>query len=146
MLFDITKLRVSDTATIHLKGPDKEFLYADAEREKPIRVQLYGPGSKQFAAIDSRQTARAVKRANENEGRVVAVPAEQRTADQAADLAAITIAFENFEYPAPEGTSYGSPTEMFEALYADPKLGFLTQQVTKACTDWGNFRPASKAA
>ncbi len=145
-MFDITTQRAADTAPVHLKGLDGEYLYADAAKEKPVRITIYGPGSKQFAAVESRQTNRAVKRMQDNDGKVVVASAEQRQAEQAEDLAAITAGFENFAYPAPSGEKFDTPTEQHEAMYADPKLGHLTKQVLKACTDWGNFKVASKAA
>lgn len=145
-MLNITSQRAADTAPIHLKGLDGENLYADAAREKPVRIVIYGPGSKQFAAIEERQTRRAVKRMQENDGKVAVPSPEERRAEQAEDLAAITVGFENFDYPAPKGEKFASPAEMHEAFYADPKLGHLTKQVLKARTDWGNFKAASKAA
>lgn len=144
-MFDITTQRAADTAPIHLKGIDGEYLYADDKKEKPVRIVIYGPGSKQFAAIEAKQTNRAVKRMQDNDGKVSVPSSEQRQAEQAEDLAAITVDFENFEY-APDGKKFTSPNEQFESFYRDAKLGHLTKQVLKACTDWGNFKPASKAA
>jgi hypothetical protein len=141
-MFDITTQRAAETAAIHLKGLDGEHLYADEAREKPVRIVIYGPGSKRFAAVEAKQTNRAIKRMQDNDGKVTAAPPEQRAAEQAEDLAAITAAFENFDYPAPKGESWASDTERFEAFYRDATLGHLTRQITKACTDWGNFKPA----
>lgn len=139
-MFDITKLAVNDTAAIHLKGPDGEYLYADAAKEKKIRIVIYGPGSKPFAAVESLQTQRAVKRMQDNDGKVSVAPADQRSREQAEDLAAITVAIENFEYPPAKGKE---GVALFEALYADPTLGFIPPQILKAVRDWGNFKPGS---
>lgn len=135
-MFDITTQAVADTAPVHLKGADGEHLY-DASGN-PVRIVIYGPGSKQFAVIEAKQTARAVKRMADNDGKVAVAPPEQRAAEQAEDLAAITVAFENFAYP-PAADKQGQ--ELFQAFYADPKLGFMVQQVLKAVRDWGNFKP-----
>lgn len=137
-MFDITSQAVADTAPIHLKGPDGEHLF-DAD-QKPVRIVVYGPGSRQFAAIEAKQTARAVKRMQDNDGKVAVAPPEQRDAEQAEDLAAITVAFENFTYP-PAGDKQGQ--ELFQALYADRRLGYITEQVLKALRNWGNFRAGS---
>jgi hypothetical protein len=42
-----------------------------------------------------------------------------------------------------EGLTYGDKTgtELFEAVYGDPELGFIAKQVTKHLADWGNFKP-----
>lgn len=137
-MFDITSQAVVDTAPIHLKGADGEHLFDGAG--KPVRIVIYGPGSKQFAAIEARQTSRAVKRMQDNDGKVAVAPPEQRDAEQAEDLAAITVAFENFTYP-PAADKQGQ--ELFQALYADRRLGYITQQVLKAVQNWGNFKAGS---
>lgn len=135
---DITTQSVIDTAAIHIKGADGEHLY-DA-KGKPCRIVIYGPGSKQYAALDARQTNRAVKRMQDNDNKVTVPSAEQRVIELAEDLASITAAFENFTYP-PAGDKQGQ--ELFEMLYADQKLGYIAKQIVKACADWGNFKPGS---
>ena len=134
-MFDITKVAVVDTAPIHLKDADGVLLFVDG---KPVRIIVYGPGSPQFAEVEARQTARAVKRMQDNDGKVTLPSPEVRTAEQADDLAALTVSFENLTYP-PAADKQGA--ELFKALYKDPKLGFVTQQIQKAVTSWGNFKP-----
>lgn len=140
---DITQQAVVDTAPIHMKGADGEYLYSGGDTAKPVRIVIYSPGSKQFAAIEARQTNRAVKRMNENEGKVSVAAPEQAATERAEDLADITVAFENFTYP-PAGDKQGR--ELFQAFYADTKLGYMAQQVVKAVKDWGNFKPGSAGA
>lgn len=141
-MFDITSQAVADTATIHVKNAAGEPLYADAERTKPVQIVIYGPGSAAFAAIETKQSARAVKRLKDNDGELSPTTAEDRTKQTAEDLAAITVSFENFKYP-PAGDAQGAA--LFEAVYADPKLGFIPKQVSKFVTDWSNFAGKPKA-
>src|SRR3546814_9038029 len=84
--------------------------------------------SRQFAAIEARQTARAVKRMADNDGKPTVAAPEQRITEQAEDLAAITSEFRHFTYPPAEGKQ---GQELFQAFYADPKLGYMAQQVTR---------------
>lgn len=140
-MFDITQQAAADTAPIHLKGLDGEYLYDD--KKQPIRIRVYGPGSKEFAVIEDRQTARAIKRMQDNDGKIAVAPAEQREKELSEDLAAITVAFENFDYPPAKGKS---DSEKFAAFYSDRKLGHLTKQVQKAVNDWGNFKAVSETA
>lgn len=140
--FDISTLAVCDTGALHLKNAEGELLYADAERTKPMRIVLYGPGSTVFGVVESRQTARAVKRMQDNDGKLTSPPLEVRTRETAEDLAELTLRFENFGY-APAGEV--SPREMFEAFYTDIKMGLFTKQVAKFISDWGNFTGASAA-
>ncbi|WP_267386538.1 hypothetical protein [Sphingomonas sp. GC_Shp_3] len=137
MALNIASLAVAAAAKIHLKGADGELLF---DGGKPVCILVHSPGSKPFSTVESRQTARAVKRLNDNEGKVTAASADERRAETAEDLAAITIAFENLEYP-PAGDAQGE--QLFVAVYSDPGLGFITKQVTKFLADWGNFKPGS---
>lgn len=136
-MFDITTQFPADTAAVHLKGLDGEYLY-DAEGN-PVRIVVYGPGSKPYSAIEDRQTARALKRMQENDGKISVAPAEQREREAAEDLAAITVAFENLKFPPAEGKP---DQEKFLAFYSHPKTVFIREQITKALKTEGNFKSA----
>lgn len=131
---DITTKRVSDTAAIHVKDADGVPMF---DGEKPVRIIIHGPGSKAFSTVETRQTNRALKRMNENDGKVSAATADERKREQAEDLAAITVRFDNISYEDKEGA------DLFEAVYSDPGLGFIPAQVTKFLGDWGNFKSGS---
>lgn len=141
---NIASLAVSATAILHVKSPTGEPLYADEARTQPIRIVLHGPGSKAYGLVESRQSARALKRMQDNDGKITAATAEERIAETAEDLAAITAEFENFDYQPESGVLSGQ--EMFKAAYADQGIGYITRQVAKFVGDWGNFSAASKAA
>lgn len=131
---DASTLKVADTAAIHLKGATGEPLYHDG---KPVRIIVHSPGTKAFGAVEARQTARSLKRMNENEGKITAPTSEERVTEVAEDLAALTIAVENLTYGDLTGTA------LSEAIYRDPALGYITRQVAKFLADWGNFKPGS---
>lgn len=131
---DITTQRVVDTAPMHVKSAAGAPLYDDG---KPVRIVFFGPGSRQFAEIESRQTARAIKRMHDNDGKVAAPTAEDRRKEVAEDLAAVTAGFENLSH----GELVGA--ELHEAVFADQKLGFIVAQAQKFLADWGNFKPGS---
>lgn len=135
---DITTQAVADTAPIHLKSAAGDYLYD--EKGAPCRIVIYGPGSDQYAQIEARQTNRAVKRMQDNDGKVSVAAPDQRAKEQAEDLAALTVAFENFDYSPAKGKS---GVEFYEAFYRDQRLGFIHQQVLKALRDWGNFMDGS---
>lgn len=142
-MFDITTTAVEDSATIHVKNAAGEPLYVDAERTKPVTIVIFGPGSKAFGVVEARQSSRAVKRMQDNDGKITVAPFEERVKETAEDLAAITVRFENFSYP-PAGNAEGA--ELFAAVYGDPKLGFIAKQVTKFVADWSNFKTGSVAS
>lgn len=141
---DISTQIIADTATLHLKGSDGLPLYSDGENgkpdlNKPVRVNVYSPGSDAYAMIETRQTQRALKRMDDNDGKRVAMTAEERLAQAAEDLADLTVGFENLTYGGKAGR------ELALAVYGDRKLGFIANQVHKFLNDWGNFKGAPAA-
>lgn len=145
-LFNIAALAVSTTAALHVKSATGELLFADAERKLPIRIHLHGPGSEIAGVIEARQSSRALKRMQDNDGKVTAATPEERKAETSADLAALTSHFENFDYQ-PDGVETPLSGEaMHRAAYADQSLGFITKQVVKFYGDWGNFSAVSTTA
>lgn len=144
--FNIAALAVAATAAIHIKSPSGEPLYADEKRELPIRIHVHGPGSEVAGIIESRQSSRALKRMQDNDGKITAASREERIAETSQDLASLTAHFENFDYQ-PDGATESLVGEaLFRAVYADQSLGFITKQVAKFFGDWGNFTAASNAA
>lgn len=131
---DAKSLKVAARGTIHVKDAEGVPLY---DGDAPVRIIVHSPGSKEFGTVESRQTARALKRMNENDGKVTAPTTEERRKEAAEDLAAVTIAFEHLSYGDLTGAA------LFEAVYADPDLGYITRQVSKYLADWGNFKAGS---
>lgn len=142
---DITTQRAAPTAPLHVKGIDGNLLYspgADGKPDlsKPVRIHFFSPGSKQQAAAEARATQRALKRLEENDGKPNPPTPEVRRAEAAEDLAMVTSHFENLTYP-PAGDAQGYP--LFEAVYADPDLGFIANQGAKFLGNWSSFKPGS---
>jgi len=128
---DIRKLALAPTATLHLLDANDEPIYADAKMEKPARVHLYGPGSKQFAAAEARNNRRIM----ESMGR------RGKKIDQAElrvdFLVAITESFENIEYDKLTGEA------LHRAVYGDTTLRFIADQVYAFVHEAGNFTTSS---
>lgn len=144
--FNIAVLAVSATAALHVKNAAGELMFADEERTLPIRIHVHGPGSKAYGVVEARQSSRALKRMEDNDGKVTAASPEERSKSVAEDLASITSSFENFDYqPDPDAEPLVGE-DLFRAVYANQSLGFIAKQVSKFVGDWGNFSAASKAA
>lgn len=135
----IAALAVASTAFLHLKGPDGAFLY---EKGEPVGIDLFGPGSAEAAQLEGVQSARVIKRMQDNDNKVSNVPVEQRRAETAADLTALTAGFRHIEYDGPNGEPLHGAA-LFTATYADPKLGWINTQAIKFVADWGKFTPGS---
>lgn len=139
-MFDITSLAVSDTSVIHIKNAAGEPVYD--EEGKPVTITVYGPGSKAHGVVESRQSSRALKRMQDNDGKITAPSAEERAQETAEDLAALTVEI-GFAYPKAKDKK---GAELFQAVYSDPALGFITRQVAKHIADWANFKAASASS
>lgn len=140
---DITSEAVEETTILHLKNAAGELMYADAARTLPRQVELYGPGSTAYGVNEARQNARQTKRFNDNEMRLTTQDHEEQVRETADDLASVTKRFINFTYP-PAGDAQGA--DLFRAVYADTKLGFITKQVQKTLRDWSAFRKGSETS
>lgn len=126
---DIRKYAVEPTSKLHLRDANDELMYTD--EGKQVAVNLYGPGSKQYARAQAAQNNRLLdklKRKGKSDQ-----TAEQRAAESSEFLADCTESFENLEYDNLAGR------ELFMAVYADVSIGFVADQVAKYISDWSNF-------
>lgn len=135
----IAVLAVAATAFLHLKGPDGSFLYDQGEQ---VGIDLYGPGSPQYARIEERQSARAIKRMQDNDNKISHVPIQQRRTEAAEDLAELTAGVRLIEHDDAAGNPL-SGSALVIALYSDPALGWIKEQVVRFVGDWGKFTPGS---
>lgn len=135
----ISSLAVAATAFLHLKGPDGVLLYEDG---KKVGIDLYGPGSAEYARIEERQSARIHKRMQDNDDKVAFASPEVRRTEAIEDLTDLTAAFHHIEYDAPDGTPLaGRPLHV--AVYSDKALGWINEQALKFVNNWGKFSPGS---
>lgn len=130
-MFDISSLSASDTIEIEIDDPRTgEPLIGDGG--KPCSVTVHSPGSKPFAAAQSRASARAIKRLRAK-GRIDTTPEEEQAA-RATFLTEITISFNHFSFRGGDATS----PETFRACYSEPAMGWLALKVNDGAGDWGN--------
>lgn len=141
---DIKKFAVSATGHLHLRDAADELMFADGadgkpDPAKPIAVNLYGPGSKQYARAQSQQQNRMVDKLK-RKGKTDQT-ADQKAEEVAEFLAGCTAGFENLEYDQLQGEA------LVKAVYMDPSIGFIAEQVGKHLGDWGNFsKPSTKTS
>lgn len=129
----IKNFAVCATGRLHLRDADDELMYTDDGKE--IAVNVYGPGSKQFAKAQAAQSNRAIDKFKKK-GKADQT-AEQKAAESAEFLSDITESFENVEYDGLTGSALAI------AVYSDITLGFIADQVAKYVNDWANFKKPS---
>lgn len=129
-VFDITAFEAADTALLEVMGINDEPLLGLGGL--PVTIELYGPGSVQYAKatakVDNANTARAMA-AMRNKPQKDA--AEEARRNHMEKLVACTKSVNNFLV---------SPAD----LYDNRKLGHITNQVAKFIEDWANFLPQSE--
>lgn len=128
-VFDVAFFEAADTGILEVLNQKEEPLLFNGA---PVSIELYGPGSEQYvkaqAKLDSASQARAFAAIR---GKVSKDPNESRN-QTIEKLVAVTKSINNF--PLSGGA---------QALYANPRLGYITAQVAKFIEDWGNFPSAS---
>lgn len=137
MAFDITRKRVNETANIELDEADGSPMVDDAGNR--LSVTVCGPGSKTWRQADAEITRRQSVRAEKNPRKIASAIAEHRFDDDTYFLAAITVSFNGWEYPHPEGGQWPTKREMFAALYADYTLGHIRDKVKAETDGYGAF-------
>lgn len=130
---DIRKFAVEATGRLHLRDANDQLMFDDSGAA--IAVNLYGPGSKQYARAQAAQHNRMLdklKRKGQS-----AQTAEQIAEEKAEFLSDCTASFENLEYDGLTGDA------LARAVYADITIGFIADQVGKHIGDWANFSKGS---
>lgn len=137
---DIRKHAVEPTSILHLRNAADELLYADdadgnPDKARPMQAVMYGPGSKAFkkaqAAANSRLMDRLKKKGKDTQS------AEEKAQEDAVFLTACTKSLDNVSYDALTGEA------LCVAVYTDPEIGFIPEQISKHIGDWSNFMKAS---
>lgn len=131
--FDISTIEVTDTFEVEITHPaTDEPMTADGT---PMTITVCGPASAQFKAAHAVQNAKITKRLRSGK---TDEDADVLAADKAAFLSMCTVSLNGFNY---KGETDGRET--FRALYLDPKMGWLTDQVNRQMGDWSNFTRAA---
>lgn len=128
---DFSAFFLSETSVVDLELPNGEPMTYQGE---PVRVHVYGPATTQYAKANDALQKEAAKRVMAAIGSKGKKEAEDKDAD-AKFLVAITDRFENFPYPG------GA-----DAIYREPKLKYIADQVRAYVGDAGNFYSTGKTA
>lgn len=129
-MLNIRTRAVAETLTFDLTDADDAPLVDDAGH--PVRCTVYGPGSRRFQQAQQRRQDRLMEKAVRRK----AMPAEEQARVQAEFLADITESID-VAYDDLDGR------EKLIAIYSDPAVGYIRDQVERKVSDWGNFKQGS---
>lgn len=140
MSLNIKTLAALNTSTLHLRDGKDELLWdIDAAGNKiPVQVVVFGPGSKEYQRAQAKANARSLERLKKR-GKMD-LSAEEKQVELANHLTEITERFENLDYEGKTGR------ELIHAVYSDPTIGFIAEQVNKHAADWSNFTNDSQTS
>lgn len=140
MAFDITRKRATETATIDLVDGEGSPLLDDEGNQ--LSVTVYGPGSKVWQQADAERNRRRVARLEKNRGKMSAGLGGAKE-DDLDFLGRVTISFNGWEYPSPEGGQWAASADMFRAAYGDDSIGYIRDHVYTKVQDWAPFMRGS---
>lgn len=142
-MFDITKKRALETAEIELVEGDGSPLYDDNGNR--LSVTVHGPGSKVWQQANAEMNRRRTQRIEKNRGKITAA-LENAREDQVDFLCRVTISFNGWEYPSPDGKKWPTQVAMFRAAYEDDTIGYIRDHVDSEARDWSAFTRGSGTA
>lgn len=137
MAIDISKHRTLLSNELHLRDANDELMYAEHDKdgapikESAVVAVIYGPGSKQWAKVQQRKNNAGIDRLKKK-GKADQTAAESLE-ERAENLAGITKEFRNLAYGELQGEA------MIKAVYLDPLIGYIADQVDRFANDWANF-------
>lgn len=138
MSINIKTKAVAATSFLQLKDASDNLMFTepqDGTERQPVGVYVYGPGSKEYQLAHTKLNNRTVKRLQKR-GHSDQT-AEVRLKEQAEHLADITQSFQNLDYEGKTGR------DLALAVYGDPSIGFIGDQVSEHVKDWVNFSQSS---
>lgn len=137
-MLDIRQRAAVTVLTFDLLGPDDAPLI-DPATGKPCTATIHGPGSRKYIAAQAQR--QAVLMAKIQKGKAPTLTADETLRQTADFLTAITESIE-LDYTSDDGNPLQGRDKLM-AIYGDPALGYIAEQVQKKAGDWANFSKGS---
>lgn len=131
MAIDLTKKLVPTVGYVQIKNADGSLMLDDEGNGAYAR--MHSPASKTWEVANAARRRKLMKRVRENGGKIEA--AQDDPQDVIQFLCDITEEFINLTWPVPEGET-GAKAQV-RAIYSEPQLGFIRDQMDKDSADWG---------
>jgi len=105
------------------------------ENNNPVTATMFSPASKIWQVAHANKRRKTMRKVRENGGKLEAVADD--TEDTIEFLCAVTKRFNGLEIP--------DEPDQVRAIYSNPRLGYIRDQMEDAASNWENFTAASKA-
>lgn len=126
-MLNIRTRAVAETITFDLLDADDAPLIG--EDGNAVQCTVYGPGSRQYQQADQRKRDKLLQKVLKGKQ----VSSDEQSSAQAEFLADITVSID-LAYDDLQGRT------KLRAIYTDPEVGFIPEQVAKKVGDWANFK------
>lgn len=133
MPIDLTQKLVSAIGYVQIKNADGSLMLD--ETGKGAYARMHSPASKTWEVANAARRRKLMKRVRENGGKIEA--ANDEPEDVIDYLCAITEEFVGVSAPLPEGEA--GAKALVRAIYANPQLGYIRDQMDASSKDWGDF-------
>lgn len=127
---DFSAYFLQDTSTVLIKLPNGQPM---AHQGQPVAVVVYGPSTERFSAAKDALDREATKTLMQSMGASASSKDGAAKDADARFLSAVTERIDNFPFP-------GGPA----AVYREPRLKYLADQVRAHLGDLGNFFKGSE--
>lgn len=128
----LTKL-AAEVSDIPVKNMDGSPMLD--ENNDPVTATMFSPGSKIWHVANATKRRKTMRKVRENGGKLEAVADDiEETIDF---LCAITKRFNGLEIPG--------EADQVRAIYSNPQLGYVRDQMEAAAGNWENFTKASQS-
>ncbi len=124
-VFNISDFEAKDTAVLEVQNikDDGPLLVGG----QPVTIELRSPGTREYLNAQHRiDVANSAKTYAALRGKPVKDTVDGNITQRAEKLGACTVRIDNFPIDAKD-------------LFSNPKLGYITAQVSKFIEDWANF-------
>lgn len=129
---DLAELDIPDTVSVHLEFPTTGKLYDDDG--KPSTIDLFSPASDQAIAFNRKLQKKVNARMAKRGIKSLKISPEEMEQQNVERLCAYTAKVNNVVYDGELVT-----VETIVKIYENPKMGWLTDQLSERLASWDNF-------
>ena len=128
---DLAQLNIPDTITVHLEFPGTGKLYEDGE---PSTIELLSPASDQAITFNRKVQRKLNARLAKRGIKSLKIEPEELEAQNVERLCAYTFGVNNLIYEGEPVT-----VDNIKAVYENPKMGWLCDQLSERLASWDDF-------